>query len=289
MQQIIKTMLARYDARTAIEKVNALKETIQEAVLLGLYRGGFFKEAAFYGGTALRIFYGLNRFSEDLDFSLIKPNPKFDITKYFSILEDELNSLGLKFMIQEKNKSNDSNIKSAFLKGGTKENILLFYSENDDIIHYHSKEQIKIKFEVDVNPPQFATFDIKYKTLPSLYHARLYDQPSLFAGKLHALICRGWKNRIKGRDLYDYLFYIGMGVKVNIPHLKARLVDSDYFDDTENFNIEILHQILNERFSQIDYNQAKEDVIPFIKDKRELHEWCQELFKSTVLGIGASE
>ena len=282
MQQIIKQMLDKYETESPEEKINALKEVIQEAVLAGLARGGFFKYAALYGGTALRIFYGLDRFSEDLDFSLIKQDEDFNIGKYFSVLEQELESLGLKFSIEEKMKSVDSVIKSAFIKGGTKENILTFYPDNKQLEYFHSRELIKIKFEIDTNPPLYANYEMKYKTMPSNYQVRLYDAPSLFAGKLHALICRAWKNRIKGRDLYDYIFYVSRGVKVNLLHLQARMIDSGYITNKTKLTIDSLREILIDKFNQIDFNLAKKDVIPFVRNQKGLDVWGKDFFISTV-------
>ena len=131
MQQVLAQMLSKYQIRDIDDKKNAIKEIVQEVVLCGLSRGGFFKDAAFYGGTALRIFYGLDRFSEDLDFSLVSQNLEFDLTKYFSYIENETKSLGLNFIVKEKPKAFDSNVKSAFLKGNTKEHILTFIKINN--------------------------------------------------------------------------------------------------------------------------------------------------------------
>ena len=225
MNSILGQMMARYNANTLEEERNALKEVVQEVALCGLSRAGFFKTAAFYGGTALRIFYGLDRFSEDLDFSLVSPDNNFDLSKYFSVLQNELNSAGLNFTVEEKVKTAESHIKSAFLKGNTKEHILSVYGDTPTTM-LHPMEVIKIKFEVDINPPPYATYENKYGLMPSPYNVRLYDLPSLFAGKIHAVLCRAWKNRVKGRDLYDYVFYIARDAGVNLPHLKARLIDS---------------------------------------------------------------
>lgn len=201
MELIINQMLAAYPAVSITDKKNALKEVMQEIVLCGLSRTDFFKHAAFYGGTALRIFYGLDRFSEDLDFSLDAKNEAFNLDDYVGMLEKEVNSYGFNFKIETKTKTKDSDIKSAFLKGSTKEHLLLFYSDNDFVNTITPGELIKIKLEVDVNPPSFANYENKYRMVPIPYAIRLYDEPSLFAGKLHAVICRSWKNRIKGRDL----------------------------------------------------------------------------------------
>ena len=276
MQTILTQMLEQYQTKTLTEKKNAIKEVVQEIALCGLSRADFFKHVAFYGGTALRIFYGLDRFSEYLDFSLISPNPDFDLKPYFKGLETELASVGLKFSIEEKIKSVDSDIKSAFLKGNTKEHIVSIYGLQD--ININPSEIIKIKFEVDTNPPAFASFENKYRLLPSPYQVKLYDMPSLFAGKVHAVICRTWKNRVKGRDLYDYIFYLSHRSKINLPHLKARLVDSGVLKNDDTFTIETLRTMLNERFEAIDYESAKQDVLPFITDANKLDLWSKEFF-----------
>ena len=278
MQTILSQMLALYHTQSQSDEKNALTEVIQEVALCGLSRAGFFKEAAFYGGTALRIFYGIDRFSEDLDFSLIMPNANFELKKYFSVLERELHAVGLNFKIEEKVKTADSNIKSAFLKGNTKEHLLSVYNNAQNATLINPSEVIKIKFEVDINPPSFATFETKYRLLPSPYQVKLYDMPSLFAGKLHAVICRAWKTRVKGRDLYDYIFYLSRNIAVNMPHLKARLVDSGFIDERFDLTRETLIDLLNERFAKIDYEQAKQDVLPFIKDKTKLDIWSKDFF-----------
>lgn len=191
------------------------------------------QKAAFYGGTALRIFYGLDRFSEDLDFSLETSDFDFDLDSYFPVLEKEVRSFGLNVTIQEKQKKGNSNIRSAFLKGNTKEHLLLFYPDEKLTDNVPTNEVIKIKFEIDIDPPAFASFEHKYRLLPAPYEVNMYDMPSLFAGKIHAVLCRAWQSRIKGRDLYDYVFYLSRGAAVNLPHLRARLIDSGYIAESD--------------------------------------------------------
>ena len=231
MNKAIEQMLKNYQIENIYDQKNAMKEIMQEIVLCGLSRAGFFQKAAFYGGTALRIFYGLDRFSEDLDFSLVTADPDFDLAVYFPVLEKEVRAFGLHVTIQEKEKTKESTIRSAFLKGNTKEHLLLFYANENLAGSVARNEVVKIKFEVDINPSEYAGFEHKYRLLPSPYEVNLYDMPSLFAGKIHAVLCRAWKSRIKGRDLYDYVFYLSRGSAVNQKHLRARLLQSGFISE----------------------------------------------------------
>lgn len=292
MNSILSQMLEKYSISTLSDEKNALKEVVQEVALCGLFRAGFFNTAAFYGGTALRIFYGLDRFSEDLDFSLLKPSNDFELSKYLSILESEIRAVGLNFRAEEKIKTNDSFnsfIKSAFLKGNTKEHIMTVYNDLQVYNGISSGELLKIKIEVDINPPAYAAYENKYRLLPSPYKVKIFDMPSLFAGKIHAVICRAWRDRVKGRDLYDYVFYLSQNATVNLPHLKARLVDSGFIDNDFKLNRERLIKILQERFATIDYTQAKNDVLPFIRDKSKLELWSKEFFQDITESIVIAE
>lgn len=277
MNSVLKNMLDKYEIKNSIDETNAMKEIIQEIVICGLSRGGFFNEAAFYGGTALRIFYGLNRFSEDLDFALLKPNKDFDLSKYFPFIEKEVQAYGLNLSITEKEKTKDSNIMSAFLKGDTKEHILMFFP-NENMQNTTSLKNIKIKFEVDINPPNGAKYNLKYKLLPSPHQVKLYDEASLFAGKIHAILCRNWNYRTKGRDLYDYIFYLSKNISVNLELVKEKLIDSNVLKRNDTFDINVLKEMLTNKFNEINYNDAKEDVIAFIEDKDSLNLWSKEFF-----------
>ena len=284
MNSVLKNMLSKYDIKNTTDEINAMKEIIQEIVICGLSRGGFFNEAAFYGGTALRIFYGLNRFSEDLDFALLEPNKNFDLSKYFPFIEKEVLAYGLNLKITTKEKTKNSDIFSAFLKGDTKEHIFIFFP-NENMKNTTSLKNIKIKFEVDVNPPSGATYEFKYKLLPSPHQVRLYDEPSQFAGKIHALLCRNWTYRTKGRDLYDYVFYLSKGVKVNLDLIRSKLIESKAITTNSKFNIDILKDLLNKKFREINYTKAKEDVIAFIEDIDSLNLWCSDFFIDITKGL----
>lgn len=285
MNNVISQMLLKYDIRNTNDEINALKEIIQEIVLLGLSRGNFFDVAAFYGGTALRIFYKLDRFSEDLDFALIEPNKDFDLSKYFSYIEKELKAYGLNLEISTKQKNESSNITSGFLKGDTLEHILRFFPNEQNNKYNYLFKDIKIKFEVDINPPLGATYEEQYKLLPSPHQIKLYDKESLFAGKIHAILCRGWKSRTKGRDLYDYVFFLANDTKVNLEIIKNKLIESNYIEKDSKFNIDVLKSLLIKKFNEIDYEDAKEDIKPFIKDVISLNIWTKEFFISLTNNI----
>lgn len=277
MQTVLEQMVNNYHPKNTEEKKNAIKEVMQKIVLCALSKAGFFNEAAFYGGTALRIFYHLDRFSEDLDFSLLIKDKDFDLSIYFPKLKEIVKSFGLNVEIEIKEKTKDSNIQSAFLKGDTIEHFLLFYP--DDLIQGINKnEKVKIKFEIDTMPPGCATYEIKYRLLPMPYSIKLYDEASLFSGKIHAIICRSWKSRVKGRDLYDYVFYLSRNTQFNLPHLQEKLIDSQYIDANVIISCDDIRKMLIERFNEIDFEQAKEDVIPFIKDPSVLDIWSKEFF-----------
>ena len=276
----VQQMIEKYACKNALEYKNALKEVIQEVALCGLSRGGFFKKVAFYGGTALRIFYGLDRFSEDMDFSLTQKDAGFQIERYFSYLSAELLSNGFELSVEKKEKSAISDVQSAFIKGGTLVHLLKIMPTDEKILGVSEKELIKIKFEIDTNPPDGASFETKYGLLPVPYAVQLYDEESLFAGKIHAVLCRSWKNRVKGRDFYDYLWYLSLGTKVNLNHLQKRLEQSGKWQPYEELTQPKLTDLLCGRFESIDFEKAKNDVIPFVKDTRKLDLWSQDFFCS---------
>lgn len=280
MNNVILQMLDQYEIRNTNDEVNALKEIIQELILSGLSRGDFFGEAAFYGGTALRIFYQLDRFSEDLDFALLSPNTDFDLTKYFGYIEKELKAYGLNMEISTKKKSISSTITSAYVKGNTLEHILKFFPNSDDHVYDHLLKNIKIKFEVDVAPPSGATYEVQYKLLPSPHSVNLYDKESLFAGKIHAILCRNRSFRTKGRDLYDYVFFLANQISVNLELLKNKLIASHFIDTNCELNINVVKDLLVRKFGGINYADAKNDVLPFIRDVESLDLWNKEFFVS---------
>lgn len=282
MESILEKMISKYNTTNVLSKINAIKEVIQEVILSSLSRTDFFDKAAFYGETALRIFYNLNRFSEDLDFTLINKDDDFSLNKYFSIIEKEINSLGLDFKIESKIKHKESNIQTAYLKGNQIEHLLIFYPSNPNITFINPDQVIKINLEIDINPPKFANFETKYRLDPFPYEICLYDLPTLFSSKIAALLCRSWKNRIKGRDLYDFLYYTKLNTPFNLKHLESRLIYNGVIKENSNLTLENVKKLLNDKFDSINYEDAKKDVVNFIQDEKELKGieiWSKDLFK----------
>lgn len=288
MNSVIDLMLEKYNPKNNEERENAIKEIIQEIALAGLSRGGFFEKVAFYGGTCLRIFYGLNRFSEDLDFALLKKNSDFRLSDYFPALEREFNSYGIEIRAEEKKKTFDSEIQSAFLKGNTLALMMTFFPKSDEVKRIISNQKIKIKFEVDIDNPIGGRIETKFRFLPAPYEVRVFDEPTLFAGKIHAIICRKYKNHVKGRDYYDYLFYIGKGSSFNIEYLENKLKNTGSISQSEKLTMEKVKEMLKARFETVDYQLAKEDVSNFVSDKSSINLWKKELFIATLYELRAS-
>ncbi len=289
MMSSIQSMMERYQPQNAEAYRNALKEIVQEIALHGMSKSGFFQEGAFYGGTALRIFYGLHRFSEDMDFSLVHPNPSFALSDYLPAVEEELSAVGLKMRVEQKNKTKVTDIQSAFIKGGTLIQIISIQQTDEVLIPgIHKQEQLKIKLEVDTNPPPGGGFELRYALRPVPYVVRLYDKPSLFAGKIHAVLCRNWARRIKGRDLYDYVWYLSQDTPVNLFHLQKRLEQSDRWDSSKQLALQDTKDMLKERFSQLDFEAAKKDVIPFLSDASELDLWNAGFFQAITENLTAN-
>ena len=262
--EIFDNMLSRYELATEQQKRNAIFEVNQQIILAGLYVGGFFESAAFYGGTCLRIFHGLQRFSEDMDFSLLAPDENFDFSKYFQPIVDAFALVGREVEITKKDKKSFGKVESAFLK------------DNTDVydVTFQTEKSIKIKIEVDTNPPLNFTTEQKLLLQPHSFMTRCFTMPDLFAGKMHALVYRAWKNRVKGRDWYDFEWYVRNGVALDFAHLAERCKQFNGEDITpESFKAKLI-----ERLSTADIKQVKEDVLPFVRNPKELDIWSNDYF-----------
>ena len=283
MNSVFELMLNKYTLNDNHQRENAVKEIIQEIVLSGLSRGGFFEKAVFYGGTCLRILYGLDRFSEDLDFALINKDDSFRLEDYFPSIKKELLSYGLDMDVLKKEKSKgDNDIQSAFVKGNTQILLLSFFPNDESLNSIVKNQTIKIKFEIDTDNPKGGVVVNKYRLLPSPYEMKVFDEPTLFAGKIHAILCREYKNRIKGRDYYDYLFYCGKETHINLEYLENKLKNSNRLAKNSNLTLEMVKQMLKERFESLDFELAKKDVINFINKPDSLMFWNKNIFISTL-------
>jgi predicted nucleotidyltransferase component of viral defense system len=280
MNDAIQVMLDRYNCQSINDYENALKEIIQEIALLGLWRSKFFEKAAFYGGSALRILYGLDRFSEDLDFSLLEKDESFSITKYCKAVEGELKSFGFTVEVEEKNKKRETNIDSAFIKAGTLKSMIIIDTPQSVREKMHSGKVMKIKLEVDTKPPGGFNTEAKYLILPVPFSVNTYTQPHLFAGKMHAILCRSWGTRVKGRDWYDLVWYVGREVPVGLKHLESRMKQTEHIEADASLTKDILKQMLQERIVSTDFNNAVNDVKNLLKDPSSLELWSDEFFRS---------
>lgn len=278
MNEALEFMLAKYACQSRKDYENALKEIIQEIALLGLWRAKFFEKAAFYGGTALRILYGLDRFSEDLDFSLLSKDPSFSLKAYLQAVHIELQSLGFDVAVEEKTKVSDSAIQSAFIKAGTKEHLLKIKVPFSIQKIIHRDEILKIKLEVDIDPPGNFETETKILLLPIPFSVNSYTPADLFAGKIHSLLCRPWKNRIKGRDWYDFVWYVARHTPIRLQHLKERLQQTGNWDKKQKLTRDEVIHLIKEKIKKIDFDQAKEDVLPFLKNPESVALWSNNFF-----------
>ncbi len=264
MNELYQSMLDRYDLSTTQKRRNATFEVNQQIILAGLYHGGFFERAAFYGGTCLRIFHGLQRFSEDMDFSLLQPDENFSFSTYFQPIIEQFELVGRMVEITKKDKKSFSKVESAFLKDNTDVYDLSFTSE----------KSIKIKIEVDIVPPLLFTTEQKLLLQPYSFMTRCFTLPCLFAGKMHALVFRAWKNRVKGRDWYDFEWYVRNGVPLDFRHLQERIRQFNAMEITK----EEFMQLLKERLGSTSISLVKQDVMPFVRNPEEIEIWSNDYF-----------
>lgn len=262
--EIYNSMLQGYPMDTDQQRRNTIFEVNQQVILAGLYNGGFFDEAAFYGGTCLRIFHGLQRFSEDMDFSLLASSDNFNFAKYFQPIKDMFEIVGRKVEITKKDKRGFGKVESAFLK------------DNTDVydITFQTEKSIRIKIEVDTNPPLKFNTEQKLLLLPESFMTKCFTLPDLFAGKMHALVFRAWKNRVKGRDWYDFEWYVKHRVPLDFNHLSERILQFNGKSVSRDEFMDLLHQ----RLASTDINMVKADVVPFIRHPKELDIWSNDYF-----------
>jgi hypothetical protein len=277
---MIKQWMEEYHPATQHDAEQALREIMQEIALAGLQRSGFFYKAAFYGSTALRIFYGLDKYSEDLDFSLLKADSKFSLEPYLQGIETEFTASGMQVSVKEKIKTKATNIDSAFLKAETawKELVLENIIPQEGLSRYPN---LKIKLEVDLEPPPGFETNEKLLLKPFSFYVKCFQLPDLFAGKMHALLFRKWKQRVKGRDWYDMEWYIKKGIPLHLEHFLQRARDSGDWT-AQAISGEEFMELLTNKVMQVSFDRAKEDVVRFIPDDKVLKIWSAGYFSDLV-------
>ena len=261
---IYDQMVAAYKEQRGTATSNVEQEVMQRIALAGLHRGGFFQHAAFYGGTCLRLFHNLPRYSEDMDFSLIEKRDDIHIENYFPAIIEEFRLAGHEVDIVKKDKKIFGRVESAFLKENT---------EAYDI-KFQTKKTVKVKIELDTDPP--LAFDTEQLALqqPYSFMTRCFTLPDLFAGKMHALVYRAWQRRVKGRDWYDFEWYVRWTVPLNFIHLQERIRE---FSGEEASKESFMSQ-LREKLATTDIERVKEDVIGFVDHPHELDIWSNDYF-----------
>ena len=287
MDEVILSMLKPYQCKSQRDYENALKEIIQQTTLLGLWRAKFFEHALFYGGTALRILHGLNRFSEDMDFSLLKKKQKFNLDPYLKSVFDELTAFGFEVSVENKAKKYQTQIKSAFIKAKTSSQLIKVKVPERILRYVQDNQFLKIKIELDTQPPGQFTTEIKNIFQPIPFQIKTMCPEDLFAGKLHAVLARKWKTRIKGRDFYDLLWYIGRQIHCHIEHLKERLVQSGDWSSSQPFRQKDFVSLMESKIQETNFQSAKKDVAPFLnaRDQDSLDLWSQSYFLNIISDI----
>jgi len=278
MNEAVARMISKYECRSTEDYIHALREIMQEIALLGLWRSKFFEKAAFYGGTALRILYGLDRFSEDLDFSLISPMSGFDLDKYGAALEEELRAFGFDVHVEKRNKAITSPVQSAFIKADTFNELLVITTDEFITQEVKRGQILKIKFEVDTNPPGGFDTESKFLLQPIPFAVRSYTLPNLFAGKMHAVLCRTWKNRVKGGDWYDLVWYAGNQPELHLAHLEQRMRQSGHWADNNTLDEGAFRKLLSDKIDMLEVGQARREAEPFVKHPEALEIWSTKFF-----------
>ena len=278
MNEVIRQILATYEIRSLEDSLRALREVMQEIALLGLWRSKFFEKAAFYGGTALRVLYGLDRFSEDLDFSLLEKGGSFDLADYSEALKKELASFGFVVEIERRSKQPGTAIQSAFLKADTRTQMITVEFDKGLVQKVPRNQVLKIKLEIDTDPPPGFSTETRYLLRPIPFAVRTFSLPDLFAGKMHAVLCREWKSRVKGRDWYDLVWFAAHHQELRISHLEQRMRQTGHWAEPTPLTAGDLSDLMARRIDKVDIDQIRREVEPFVKDAAALAIWSKDFF-----------
>lgn len=273
LDRVLNAKIREYAPANPIEQENVLQELMQHYVLSSLSRAGLFAEAMFQGGTCLRIVYGMNRFSEDLDFLLKRPNPEFHWQSYLEAVRKDCKQEGISFELQDKSQTGTA-VRKAFLKTDSIGKILLL----DLPFERYQARKIRIKLEIDSNPPEGSTFTTSYITFPVTTPLTTQSLESGFALKLHALLCRAY---VKGRDWYDFVWYIARKTQPDLSLLQRALLQMGPWAGQEiNMNKLWVQEQMEMTIHRIDWSTARSDVQRFLplREQESLHSWGMEFF-----------
>ena len=282
MNEAIRRMLQRYECHAAGDCLTALREILQSIALLGLWRSRFFEHAAFYGGSALRLIHGLDRYSEDLDFSLLQPAAGFDLGPYNAAVRAELESFGFDATVQTRAKGVQTAVASAFVKAQTRRQLLRIGAGEGIAGRIRANQVLKIRIEVDTDPPGMFLTETAYLLQPIPFAVRVYRRPDLFAGKMHAVLCRSWKSRVKGRDWYDLVWYAGNAPQLRLRHLEERMRQSGHWRSDRPLDREVLLELIHARIDKLDVGQIRTEVEPFLKDASATNVWSRDFFRRVI-------
>lgn len=276
----ISKMIEHYQ-NSRIQEQTKIREILQQTALLGLERHGFFEKAAFYGGTALRVLYGLDRFSEDLDFTLLKPDPAFDFRPFLEGMRKELGSFGFHMEVIQKDKNIQTSVLSAFMKMNTI-NLLIAIGDEKKAKSVNHNENVQIKLEVDTDPPPHFRVQNRLVLNPLSFYILTLHQSDLFAGKMHAALYRAWKGRVKGRDWYDVMWYIQHKIPLSTKYLESCMRQAGSLGLEAALDRNRILDLLRERIHKIDWLSAKADMRPFIPDPERLEIWSPDFFNALI-------
>lgn len=279
MNPALETILRRYQCETRAQYERALKEILQELALVALWRTRFFEHAAFYGGTALRILYGLDRFSEDLDFTLLTPNSSYSLLPYHEAIRNELSSYGFSVEIDTKDKSWVTPIRSAFIKTNTLSELLKIGIPRNLVKGLHPEVLLKIKLEVDTDPSPAYEVETRFLLTPFSVGIRTVVLDDIFAGKIHAVIFREWKGRVKGRDWYDWSWLVRQKAVLHLNRLAIHMRQAGSLKNNEVLTKERFEQLMLAKIEKVDFNSAKADMQPFVTDFAQISEWSVDFFR----------
>lgn len=277
MIELIRERLDQANTETAVGRENALKQILQEIALYALWRANFFDVALFQGDTSLRILHGLPRFSEDLDFILREPDSAFYWSPYLKVLADVFDEYGLDLEVKPRDRM-DTAIREAVLKDNS-----IARQLDLKFVDRGLSPAIKIKLEIDTNPPSGSGEATSFLDFPVDYLVRHQDLESNFALKIHALLCRGFR---KGRDWFDFSWYVSKGVTPNLPLLQSALIQAGPWVGKGSLAVDMqwLREVLRSAIMTIDWGRAFEDVRRFLRpEEAKMAElWSEDFFLAKV-------